>query len=200
MYQPLVHIVDDDASVRNSLALWLEFRGRAAREYPSAEAFLEAVDGTAQGCAIVDLQLGGMDGLALQAALGARSIALPLIFLTANGDVATARAALKAGAFDFLEKPVDRERLAGVIGEALMGDEERWNLRQAAQAVEQRLGRLTAREREVLEQVVAGLHNREIAVRLGISPRTVEVYKARFMDKLDVRRLPELVQLMARRG
>jgi two-component system response regulator FixJ len=200
MYQPLVHIVDDDASVRNSLALWLEFRGRAAREYPSAEAFLEAVDGTAQGCAIVDLQLGGMDGLALQAALGARSIALPLIFLTANGDVATARAALKAGAFDFLEKPVDRERLAGVIGEALMGDEERWNQRQAAQAVEQRLERLTAREREVLEQVVAGLHNREIAVRLGISPRTVEVYKARFMDKLDVRRLPELVQLMARRG
>ncbi len=194
MYRPVVYIVDDDPAVRKSLALWLGFRSLATRDFESAEPFLAAIDATCQGCAIVDVRLGGMDGLQLQRQLAARQIQLPLLFLTGHGDVPTARTALKAGAFDFLEKPVDNDRLIELVAAALAKDEERWQGVLQAERMHERIARLTAREREVMEQVVAGRHNREIALQMGISARTVEVYKARLMDKLDVRRIADLIR------
>jgi len=194
MYRPVVYIVDDDPAVRKSLALWLGFRSLATRDFESAEPFLAAVDTSCQGCAIVDVRLGGMDGLELQKRLAERQIQLPLLFLTGHGDVPTARAALKAGAFDFLEKPVDNDRLIELVAAALAKDEERWQCVMQAERMHERVARLTAREREVMEQVVAGRHNREIALQMGISARTVEVYKARLMDKLDVRRIADLIR------
>lgn len=194
---PIVHIVDDDAAVRDSLSLLLELKGIAARSYASAEAFLESYDGQ-PGCVVVDLRMPGMSGLALQAELKRRGIALPLVMVTAYGDVPTARAALKAGAYDFVEKPIEEERLVATLQAALA-------LAQAERATAEELGafrarveRLTAREREVLDMVVEGRHNREIAEALAISPRTVEVYRARMMEKLQVRRLPDLVRLVLR--
>ncbi len=194
MYRPVVFLVDDDPGVRRSIALWLSFRSMATREFESAEPFLAAVDARSQGCAIVDVRLGGMDGLQLQTQLAARAIALPLLFLTGHGDVPTARAALKAGAFDFIEKPVDNDRLLELVAAALAQDEQRWRSDRQAEQQRERMARLTAREREVMDQVVAGRHNREIAAHLGISARTVEVYKARLMDKLDVRRIADLIR------
>jgi len=200
MYRPTVYIVDDDPAVRKSLALWLGFRSLATRQFDDAEAFLAAIAGASQGCAIIDVRLGGMDGLQLQAQLAKRGVTLPLLFLTGHGDVPTARAALKAGAYDFLEKPVDNDRVVALVGEALAQDEDRWSTRLQAEQLRARLGRLTAREREVMDHVVAGRQNREIAVQMAISARTVEVYKARLMDKLDVRRVADLVRLVLQSG
>ena len=196
MYRPTVFIVDDDPGIRRSLALWLGFRNLPTRDFESAEPFLAAIDCNTQGCVIVDVRLGGMDGLQLQAAMAQSGIAMPLLFLTGHGDVPTVRAALKAGAFDFLEKPVDNERLGDLVAAALHEDERHWNAVLEAQRRRERIERLTPREREVMDQVVAGRHNREIAVQMGISARTVEVYKARLMDKLDVRRVADLVRFV----
>jgi RNA polymerase sigma factor (sigma-70 family) len=200
MYRPTVYIVDDDPAIRRSLSLWLGFRSLATRDFESAEPFLDSVGAACQGCAIVDLRLGGMDGLQLQGRLAERDIHIPLLFLTGHGDVPTARAALKAGAFDFLEKPVDNERLIELVAAALAKDEQRWQFREQAERLQERIARLTAREREVMDHVVAGRHNREIAELLGISARTVEVYKARLMDKMDVRRVADLVRLLVQSG
>jgi FixJ family two-component response regulator len=139
-----------------------------------------------------------MNGLQLQARMAEGGIALPVLFLTGFGDVPTARAALKAGAFDFLEKPVDNDRLVELVEAAIRSDERRWEAERQAQRLQERLDRLTPRERAVMEQVVAGRHNREIAADMGISARTVEVYKARLMDKLDVRRVADLVRFAIR--
>jgi RNA polymerase sigma factor (sigma-70 family) len=194
---PTVHIVDDDAAVRDSLSLLLELKNIDARTYPSAEAFLESYDGQ-PGCVVVDLRMPGMSGLALQAELKRRGVALPLIMVTAYGDVPTARAALRAGAFDFVEKPIEEERLVATLQAALaVAQAERANAEELG-AFRARVARLTAREREVLDMVVDGRHNREIAEALAISPRTVEVYRARMMEKLQVRRLPDLVRLVLR--
>ena len=161
----------------------------------AARIFCAAIDRSAGGCILLDLRLPGIDGLAVQAELAAREIALPIIMLTAHGDAATARAALKAGAFDFLEKPIDDAVLRATIEAALARDHEARDRASRRAAWQDRLARLTPREREVLDLVVHGRHNREIAAALGISPRTVEVYKARVMDKLQVDRLPDLIRI-----
>jgi two-component system response regulator FixJ len=192
-----VHIVDDDAAVRDSLSLLLELKGIAARSYASAEAFLDSYDGR-PGCVVVDLRMPGMSGLALQAELQRRGIALPLVMVTAYGDVPTARAALKAGAFDFVEKPIEEERLLATLEAALQLAQAKQATAEELAAFGARMGRLTAREREVLDMVVEGRHNREIAEALAISARTVEVYRARMMEKLQTRRLPDLVRLVFR--
>ena len=195
MYRPVVYIVDDDPAVRRSLSLWLGFRSLATKNFDAAEPFLAQIDANCQGCAIVDVRLGGMDGLQLQKQLAARDIHMPLLFLTGHGDVPTARAALKAGAFDFLEKPVDNDRLIELVAAALAKDEQRWQSSMQIERLQERMARLTVRERQVMQHVVAGRHNREIALEMGISARTVEVYKARLMDKLDVRRIADLIRL-----
>jgi two-component system response regulator FixJ len=135
------------------------------------------------------------DGLEVQSRLSAAGIGVPVIILTAHGDVATARAALKAGAFDFLEKPIDDALMLKTIEAALARDAEVRVREDRRATVLRQLARLTPRERQVLKLVVDGHHNREVARVLGISPRTVEVYKARVMDKLQVDRLPDLIRL-----
>jgi len=193
--RPEVTIVDDDAGVRDSLALLLGLHGYAVRTFASGEALLEAVQPEWRGCLLVDLRMPGMDGLGLQAALRDRGIRLPVIILTAHGDAANARAALKGGAYDFLEKPVDDGLLIGMIEAATRIEAESHAALTERAQVERRMQRLTPRERQVFDMVVAGRHNREIAAALAISPRTVEVYKARMMDKLQVERLPDLIRL-----
>jgi RNA polymerase sigma factor (sigma-70 family) len=196
MTAPSVFIVDDDAGVRDSLAMLLELKGFAVRTYDSAEQFLARYRPEWPGCLVLDLRMPGMDGLTLQAELARRGVRLPLIVVTAHGDVAAARTALKAGAVDFIEKPIDNELLLAAVSAALERDLRTRDRAALEAAVAERLARLTGREREVLDLVVEGRHNREIAAALGISPRTVEVYKARVMEKLQVRRVPELVRLV----
>jgi FixJ family two-component response regulator len=196
MTTPTVFIVDDDAGVRDSLAMLLELKGFATRKYAAAEAFLDEYRPEIPGCVILDLRMPGMSGLELQGELARRGLRVPVIVVTAHGDVATTRTALKDGAVDFIEKPIDDEALLAAVEAALEQDaRERAEANVASQAAD-RMARLTGREREVLTRVADGKHNREIAVELGISPRTVEVYKSRLMEKLQVRRVPELVRLV----
>lgn len=196
MAEPTVYIVDDDNSVRDSLSLLLNFRGFRTREFASAEAFLETWKPEWRGCLLLDLRMTGMDGLALQQMLIDQGSRLPIVFLTGHGDIAQARTALKAGAVDFLEKPVDHESLFASVDEALRKDTQQRAEEQRLADLEGRLGRLSERERQVMERVVAGRHNREIAAELEISPRTVEVFKARMMEKMQARSVPELVKLV----
>jgi RNA polymerase sigma factor (sigma-70 family) len=196
----LIAVVDDDDAVRDSLALLLRLHGFAAREFASGEAFLEWAGAEPADCVLLDLRMAGQSGLDVQAELARRGLSWPIVMLTAHGDVATTRAALKGGAFDFIEKPFDDEVLLQTIRGATHRSAERRTQAAREARFARDLERLTAREREVLGHVVAGLHNREIAALLNISPRTVEVYKARFMDKLNVDRVPDLVRLALEMG
>jgi len=197
---PSVFIVDDDDAVRDSLALLLGLRGFATECHASAEAFLATLTPAHRGCVLLDLRMPGMSGLEAQAVVAERNPSLPVIILTAHGDVAAARTALKAGAFDFIEKPADDALLVALISDALANAASRVALDARRTTLRTRIARLTAREHQVLEAVVSGHHNREIAAALGISPRTVEVYKARVMDKLQVERVPDLVRLALEAG
>jgi len=196
MFEPTIYIVDDDNSVRDSLSLLLNFRGFRTREFASAEAFLEAWKPEWCGCLLLDLRMTGMDGLALQQLLIERGARLPIVFLTGHGDIAQARAALKAGAVDFLEKPIDHEALFQSLAEALRKNNQEQEKERRQADLEGRIARLSEREKQVMERVVAGRHNREIAAELEISPRTVEVFKARMMEKMQARSVPELVKLV----
>jgi two-component system, LuxR family, response regulator FixJ len=196
MNRPTVFIVDDDAGVRDSLAMLLELKGFRTRTFAAAEAFLAEYRPDSPGCVVLDLRMPGMSGLELQAELARRGAPLPVIIITAHGDVATTRAALKGGAVDFVEKPIDDQVLVAAIAAALDRDARERERAQAAAGAAERFARLTAREREVLTLIAEGRHNREIAAALGISSRTVEVYKARMMEKLQVRRVPDLVRLV----
>jgi RNA polymerase sigma factor (sigma-70 family) len=162
--------------------------------FSSAEDFLEAYRPEWRGCILTDLQMPGMSGLDLQQALHERGVLLPVVVLTAHGDVPTTRVAMKGGAFDFLEKPINDEVLLDVLNNAIREDIHRHAAESAEDALRSRLARLTPREREVLDLLVEGLSHREIAARLTISPRTVEVYKARMMEKLQCRSLAELIR------
>jgi RNA polymerase sigma factor (sigma-70 family) len=192
---PTVFVVDDDSAVRDALSLLISLKGMRAAVYQSAEDFLSVYEPAWRGCLLTDLKMPGMSGLELQKQLQERDIDLPVIMLSAHGDVGTTRAALKNGAVDFLEKPVDDEILVDVLQNALRVDAERH--RQQEQRVQMRdmLERLTPRERAVLDLLADGLQHRDIAARLDISPRTVEVYKARMMEKLQCRTLAEVVKL-----
>jgi len=195
---PVVYIVDDDLGVRDSLQILLRLHGYAAMSFSTGEALLASLDESrarAGGVVLLDLRLPGMSGAQVQAELAARKVQWPIVILTAHGDVASARNALKAGAIDFIEKPIQEPVLLAALEHgisqqrAIASDDAR------KADFERRLARLTPREREVLAMIVEGRHNREVAQVLGISPRTVEVYKARVMDKLDVERLPDLIRL-----
>jgi len=179
-----VFVVDDDAAVRDALVQLLEADGLRAKACASAEAFLAACRPGRAGCVVLDVRLPGISGLELQRALAARGIRLPIIFLTGHGDVATSVRALKAGALDFLEKPVQGEELLAHVRNALQlnaRDQREQADKTAAQA---RLARLTPREREVMPMVLAGHPNKEIARRLGISHRTVEIHRTRVLQKM----------------
>ena len=195
MHRDSVFIVDDDASVRDALSLLLSLRGYATATFASAEDFLAALQPDWRGCVLLDIRMPGMSGLELQCRLHGSAAALPVVVITAHGDVAAARQAFLADAVDFIEKPFDSAQLLGAIEAALSG------LRTAAcgtpaGAPLSPLSPLSPREREVMALLVKGLHNRRIAEELGISPRTVEVHKARVLDKLGVNTVVDLVRLV----
>lgn len=197
MTDATVFVVDDDAAIRDSLSLLISLKGLRTAVFASAENFLETYSPEWRGCLLTDLQMPGMHGLELQTVLNERQIALPVVVLTAFGDVTTTRTALKNGAVDFLEKPVDDDVLIDVLRNAIRIDEERNRAESSRTESLERLGRLTPRERDVLQYVVAGMQHRDIAQQLQISPRTVEVYKARMMEKLQLRSLAEVVRFGA---
>lgn len=198
--QPTVYFVDDDAAVRDALSLLLSLKGFVSQVFASAETFLETYRPEWRGCLLTDLRMGGMDGLDLQRELVARGVSLPVVVLTAHGDVATTREAMKAGAYDFLEKPADDQVLVEVLQQAIAWDAQTHGAEREKLRARERFARLTPRERDVAQLLSRGLQNREIAAQLGISPRTVEVYKARMMEKLDCRSLADMLRLAVGAG
>lgn len=189
-----VHVIDDDEGVRHSSAFLFEASGIAVHTYESARAFLDVAAGLRSGCVLTDVRMPDMDGLALQRRLSDMGIRLPVIVMTGHGDVPIAVQALKAGASDFLEKPFDDEVLLAAVRAALETSRRTREREAAVTDVAVRLANLTPREREVLDGLVAGLPNKEIARDLGSSPRTVEVQRARVMEKMGARNLSELVR------
>jgi two-component system, LuxR family, response regulator FixJ len=191
----IVHVIDDDEAVRQSLAFLLRASGVAARTYESASAFLDALPTIETGCIITDVRMPGISGIELLKRLGEMQVKLPVIVITGHGDVPLAVEAMKFGAVDFLEKPFEDELLLGSVRSAL--DRAAQNAtRDARRAdVEARLATLTNREREVLEGLVAGKPNKIIAFDLAISPRTVEIYRANVMTKMGAASLSELVRM-----
>ena len=192
---PTVYLVDDDPSVRDALMLLLSLRDIAAKPFENAESLLVELTAEHRGCVLSDLKMPGKSGLDLLEELSAQHIRLPIVILTAHGDVATTRAALRGGAFDFLEKPVDEDILVDVLTHALAEDARSFSRQRETDAHKARISSLTPREREVFRLLGRGYQNREIAVELGISPRTVEVYKARMMEKLDCETIADVVRL-----
>jgi RNA polymerase sigma factor (sigma-70 family) len=190
----VVYLVDDDASIRDSLSLMLGLRGYMTRVFSDAESLLVAYDASWLGCVVADLRLPGMNGIALQRQLRQRGSELPFIIITAHGDVPAARAAFLADAVDFIEKPFEEQQLTASIDAAFTIERSRTRSAQQLHEVTEKLGRLTPREREVLDQAARGLHAKEIGRALGISARTVEVHKTRIMEKLEVRNIGELVR------
>ena len=190
-----VYIVDDDAAIRDSLGLLLGLNGYRTLPFSNADDFLKVCAPEWSGCLLLDIRMPGTDGLALQASLHERGVALPIIFITAHGDVPTVRTALKSGAVDYLEKPVDPDAMLAAVRSAMDVDQAQRQKQARAGRSEQRMSSLTPREREVLELVVQGQQYRQIAAALGISPRTVEVHRARLMEKLGARNISELVRM-----
>ena len=189
-----VYVVDDDPGVRDSLGLMLSLAGYRTALFPDAESFLAAWRPDWAGCLVADLRLPGKSGVELQAALRERASTLPVVIVTAHGDVPTARRAFQAEAVDFLEKPFEVAQVRAAVEKAFAREARRLAVEKERAADAERLAQLTAREREVLEHAARGLHAKEIAAALAISPRTVEVHKTRIMAKLGVRNPAELVR------
>jgi two-component system response regulator FixJ len=189
-----VHVVDDDAAIRRSLERLLDAAGFQVVSYATSFAFLDAASALPPGCVLLDIMLPGMDGLELQTLLVQRSIPLPVIVMTGQGDVQSAVRAMKAGAVDFIEKPYADEVLLAAIEAALARADRADDDREIAEAA-RRIAALSPREREVLEALVAGRPNKVIAFDLGISVRTVEVHRARMMERLRVKEFAEAVRL-----
>lgn len=190
-----VFIVDDDPSVRDALGLLLGVHDYRLAVFADADSFLRALKPHWHGCLLLDIRMPGMDGLSLQKKLLELGCDLPVVIMTGHGDVDSAREAFRALAVDFLEKPLDGARLLAAIAEAFERQRQAADAAASRSQIQRRLDGLTPREREVMARVVAGRHNREIAAELAISPRTVEVHKARMMDKLGVGSVAELVRL-----
>ncbi len=194
--QATVIVIDDDPEIRDQLAALFSEAGMAVRCFAAAEDFLAAYSPMQHACAIVDMTLMGMDGMQLLAALAAREIPLPVIFLTGYGDVPSSVRALKAGAFDYLCKPVSGAALLASVRAALKAGEQLNRHFQRMHDASTLLGALTGREREVLRLAVDGLTNKVIARRLGISHRTVEIHKARIMRKTGADNILALAHLV----
>jgi len=190
-----VYLVEDDRAVRESLELLLRLRGFITKGFASGEEFLAYSALQRPACALLDVRLPGIDGLELQRQLRHKHPGLPTIVITAHGDVSTARTALRDGAVDFLEKPIDESDLLDAVTTALTSDQRIVQEARDREELAARLQRLTAREMEVFERITNGQHNREIAEEFGISPRTVEVHRARIMEKLRARRVADLFRL-----
>jgi two-component system, LuxR family, response regulator FixJ len=195
----VVHVVDDDAAIRDSLSFLLETAQLTPRTYESAVALLERVGELEPGCIVTDVRMPGMSGLELVVRLKELGAPHPVIVLTGHADVALAIEAMKAGVVEFLEKPFDDEALLKAVHAALAVGEGELGRRAERAEVERRVASLTDRERDVFEAIVAGDSNKAAAIRLGISPRTVEIYRANVMEKMGAKSLSELVRLALRR-
>lgn len=189
-----VYVIDDDESIRELLTWLMKRNGLAVEAFPNAKSFIKAWRDEGPACLILDLYMPGMSGLDLQRHLIDEGLELPVIFLSGRADVPNAVHAVKSGAVDFIEKPFDYKRIVQLVQESLRRDAEGRERRNRSRRVAQRLATLTQREREVLDCVVAGKLNREIAEQLGISIKTVEAHRARIMEKLEVGSVAELVQ------
>jgi len=192
----VVHIVDDEEAVRTSLAFLLASSGFAVRTHESATAFLDVAPSVRNGCLITDLRMPDIDGVELLRRLRAADALLPAIVITGHGDVQMAVEAMKNGALDFIEKPFADDVIIDSIRRAVDQAQTQIRNETAQEAVRERLDSLSERERQVLKGVVAGLPNKTIAFELGISPRTVEVYRAGLMGKMQAKSLPELVRMV----
>lgn len=196
MADPVIHIIDDDEAMRDSLEYLLDAASMGARTYASADEFLTEINALDPGCVVTDVRMPGMSGLELVRVLAERGVSHPVIVITAHGDVAMAVEAMRAGAIDFLEKPFDDEALLSAIRVALSAA-PRGDQSQAEKArLRAILETLSPREQDVLKGVVDGKMNKVIAFELGISPRTVEVYRANMMSKTGARGLSELVRMV----
>ncbi|UCD23772.1 MAG: response regulator transcription factor [Gemmatimonadota bacterium] len=195
-HEPTVFIVDDDAAVRDALGLLLRSIHLSCELYPSANAFLEAYDADRPGCLVLDVRMPGMSGLELQQELERLHSTLPIIFLTAHGDVPMAVTAVKAGAADFLEKPFRDQDLIDKIQHAIAADTSIRRKLEDRRQILARIQSLTPREREVMDKVVDGSPNKVIAMDLGLSQRTVEIHRTRVMRKMQASSLSQLVQIV----
>lgn len=192
----IIYIIDDDASFRTGITRLLRAIGYTVESFSSASAFLEQLHAGLSGCVIVDLQMPGMDGIALQREISTSVSALPVIFLTAHGDIPTTVEAMRMGAEDFLQKTVDHDILISAIERALQRDIKLRNSRQRHQELLSLFGSLTSREHQVLLQVIEGLLNKQIADNLKITERSVKRHRTNLMAKIQVRSVVKLAQLV----
>jgi RNA polymerase sigma factor (sigma-70 family) len=197
---PTVFVVDDDSSTRELLEWLMRRNGLEVETFPDARSFLKAYRPSDPGCLVLDLNMPGMSGLDLQNYLKEQGVVLPVLFLSGRADVPKAVAAVKGGAIDFIEKPFDYKRVVERVKEGLQADLQQRAGHDRKRMVCERLAQLTQREREVLDLVVAGKLNHEIAEALDISIKTVEAHRARLMEKLEVGSLAELVQAVVAAG
>ena len=193
-------VIDDEAAVRDSIRMMLERRGYVVRTFDSAESYLATGELNAGGCIICDVRLKGLSGLDLHRKLVEAKSKLPVVLITGHGDIEMAVRAVKAGAFDFIEKPFEDTRLYTSVAEALTAGRELVERDEELAALADRIAEMTDRQRQVMELVVDGLSNKEIGKRLGISPRTVETYRAFAMAKSGASSLAELVKISIKLG
>ncbi len=191
---PTVYVVDDDASIREVLTWLMQSNAIPVKTYSSATSFLAEFKVDSPGCLILDLSMPGMGGLDLQQYLIQHGVSMPVIFLSGRGDIGKAVEAVRRGAIDFIEKPFDYKRIVEIVRESLKRDAVMRANRSVRDAFRVRLATLTQREREVMDYVVAGQTNREVAAILAISVKTVEAHRSRLMEKLEVESIAELVQ------
>lgn len=188
----LVYLVDDDFSIRDSLSLLIETTGQAVRCFESADAFLNNFDPDQAGCLILDVRMPSMTGLELQEELARRDFAIPIIFISGHADVPDSSKAFRAGAIDYMEKPFDSDTLLTRMQEAIQKDLDTRVYNAEKRKFKKLLGQLTPREHEVLILVVKGHSNKEVAKHLNVSPRTIDVHRAKIMGKMEAEDLAEL--------
>ncbi len=196
----IVYVIDDDDAARDSLQFLLETAGLQAKTFGTAAAFLRALPQAAGGCVITDVRMPGMTGIELLKSLKARVFTLPVIVITGHGDIPLAVEAMREGAADFLEKPYDDNALLRSIDRAIAASKSVAQTDSAKADILRRIGELSGREAEVMAGLIAGKPNKVIALELAISPRTVEIYRANVMSKMDVDSLPALVRLAIAAG
>lgn len=195
MAEAIVHVIDDDEAMRDSLSFMLEAANYKCITYDSAIAFLEALRGLAPGCVVTDIRMPEMSGLELVRGLRERSLSLPIIVITGHADVPLAVEAMKAGVADFIEKPFDDEVFLKAVRQAMAQEADQQAARDARSEVLAKIESLSGRERDVLDGLVAGRSNKVIAFDLGISPRTIEIYRANLMTKMGASGLSDLIRM-----